>query len=106
MHANIFGDPDTVKQKFTVIHRHCEAAQRNYDTIERTNVLGMLLARDASALAAKRTRLGAAETFRGFSGTPSEAADLIGQYREAGVQLFICSAFKNDMETLELLASR
>jgi F420-dependent oxidoreductase-like protein len=103
--CNIFGDPDTVRQKFAVIRRHCEAVQRDYDTIERTNVLGLLLARDASALAAKRTRLGAAETFRGFAGTPSEAADLVGQYRDAGVQLFICSAFKNDMETLELLAS-
>ena len=103
--CNIFGDPYTVRHKFSVIRRHCEAANRDYETIERTNVLGLLLARDAPALAAKRARLGAAETFRGFAGTASEAAGLVQRYREAGVQLFICSAFKNDMETLELLAS-
>ena len=35
----------------------------------------------------------------------SEAIDLIGQYRDAGVQLLINSDYRNDMETLELFAS-
>ena len=35
----------------------------------------------------------------------SEAIDLVGQYRDAGVQLLINSDYRNDMETLELFAS-
>jgi hypothetical protein len=35
----------------------------------------------------------------------SQVTDLIGQYRDPGVQLLISSAYKNDAETLELLAS-
>ena len=103
--CNVGGDPATVKHKFDVLRRHCEAAQRDYDAIERTNIISLLLARDEAALAAKRERLGAAAGFRGFAGTVAQATDLIGQYGDAGVQLLISSAFRNDAETFELLAS-
>lgn len=103
--CNVGGDPETVKHKFAVLRRHCEAEGRDYETIERTNITSFLLARDESALAAKRERLGAAAAFRGISGTVSEATDLIGQYRDAGVQLLIHSAFRNDAETHDLVAS-
>jgi hypothetical protein len=65
----------------------------------------LLLARNEAALTAKRTQLNAREPFRGFAGTVSAVTDLVGRYQEAGVQTWICSAFKNDRETLELLAS-
>jgi F420-dependent oxidoreductase-like protein len=103
--CNVGGDPDTVRHKFAVLHRHCETAQRNYEAIERTNTISLLLARDAAALAAKRRRLAVSESFRGFAGTVAEAIDLVGQYQDAGVQLLISSAYKNDVETHELLAS-
>ena len=35
----------------------------------------------------------------------SQITDLVGRYQDAGVQLFISSAYKNDAETLELLAA-
>lgn len=41
----------------------------------------------------------------GFIGTVSEAIDLVGQYRDGGVQLLINSDYRNDMETLKLFAS-
>jgi F420-dependent oxidoreductase-like protein len=103
--CNVFGNPDGVRHKFGVMRRHCDAVQRNYDEIERTNLIGLLLARDEASLATKAERLGAAANFRGFAGTVSQATDLVGQYAEAGVQLLISSAFKNDMETHELLAA-
>ena len=56
-------------------------------------------------MAAKRERLSASGPLRGFVGTVSEAIDLIGQYRDAGVQLLINSDYKNDIETLELFVS-
>ncbi|WP_158926134.1 TIGR03560 family F420-dependent LLM class oxidoreductase [Acidisphaera sp. S103] len=103
--CNVFGDPAEVGRKFEILRRHCEAEGSRYDAIERTNTLSLMLARDEAALAAKRIRLGVSGPFRGFAGTMSQVRDLIGRYGDAGVQLFICSAYKNDAETLELLAS-
>jgi len=103
--CNVLGDPEAVRHKFAVMRRHCDAARRNYDEIERTNLIGLLLARDETSLSAKADRLGAAGYFRGFAGTVRQATDLVGQYAEAGVHLLISSAFKNDAETLELVAA-
>jgi F420-dependent oxidoreductase-like protein len=103
--CNVSGDPLEVKRKFTILRQHCDAEQRDYGAVEKTNIISLLLARDDAALAAKRTRLNAAGPLRGFAGTVSAVTDLIGQYRESGVDTFICSTFRNDPETLELLAS-
>jgi F420-dependent oxidoreductase-like protein len=103
--CNVAGSPDVVRHKFEVLRRHCEAEGRNYDEIERTNVLSFVLARDETALAAKRRKLAVSEQFYGFAGTVTQVTDLIGRYQDAGVQLLISSAYKNDAETLELLAA-
>jgi F420-dependent oxidoreductase-like protein len=103
--CNVAGSPDAVKHKYAVLRAHCEAEQRDYDTIERTNIFSLLLARDDAALAEKTRRLGVGASFPGFAGTAARATDLIGQYQDAGVQMFISSVYKNDPETMELLAS-
>jgi F420-dependent oxidoreductase-like protein len=90
--CNVFGDPAEVARKFAILR-------------EKTNVISLLIARDEQALAAKRSRLNATEPFRGFAGTVAGVTDLVGQYRDAGVELFISSAFRNDAETHALLAS-
>ncbi|MBI3362034.1 MAG: LLM class flavin-dependent oxidoreductase, partial [Chloroflexi bacterium] len=102
--CNIFGGPDVVKGKFDVLRRHCETEERNFDEIERTNLTGLLLARDEASLKAKRERLAAPDPFRGFAVTVPQAVDLIGQYQDVGVQMFITSIYRNDWETMELLA--
>jgi F420-dependent oxidoreductase-like protein len=103
--CNIFGDPQTVKHKYEVLRQHCENVGRDYESIERTNLTSLLLAKDEAELKVKRERLQVPEQFRGFALTVSQASDLIGQYQRAGTQTFICSSFKNDPGTLELLAS-
>lgn len=103
--CNIFGDPAMVKHKFDVLRAHCEKEGRNFDEIERTDLTTFLLARDEGALKAKRERLGVVEPFRGNAVTVSQAVDLVGRYQDAGVQMIISGIFKNDRETLELLAS-
>jgi F420-dependent oxidoreductase-like protein len=103
--CNIGGDPEMVRHKLSVLRRHCEAAGREYETIEKTHNNSWLLARDAAAVAAKRERLAARGPLRGFVGTVSEAIDLVGQYQDAGVQLLINSDYRNDLETHELFAS-
>jgi len=103
--CNVSGEPDMVGHKLDVLRRHCDTAQRDYRTIETTNIISLLIARDPAAVAAKRERLGARGPLRGFVGTVSEAIDLIGRYRDAGVQLLIHSDYRNDTETHELVAS-
>jgi alkanesulfonate monooxygenase SsuD/methylene tetrahydromethanopterin reductase-like flavin-dependent oxidoreductase (luciferase family) len=95
-----------VRHKLAVLRRHCDAVQRDYAAIEKTNIQSFLLGRDAAAVAAKHERLSARGPLRGFVGTPSEAIDLVGQYQDAGVQLLINSDYRNDMETHELMASQ
>ena len=94
-----------VRHKLSVLRGHCDAAQRDYDVIEKTHNNSWLLARDEASVAAKRQRLAGRGPLRGFVGTVSEAIDLIGQYQDAGVQLLINSDYRNDAETNELLAS-
>jgi alkanesulfonate monooxygenase SsuD/methylene tetrahydromethanopterin reductase-like flavin-dependent oxidoreductase (luciferase family) len=101
--CNVGGEPDMVKHKLAVLRRHCDAAQRDYDSIEKTHNNSWLLGRDAATVAAKRERLLA--PLRVFVGTVSEAIDLIGQYQDAGVQLLINSDYRNNIETHELFAS-
>jgi hypothetical protein len=87
------------------LRRHCDAAQRDYDAIEKTHNFSWLLTRDEAGVAAKRERLSARGPLRGFVGTVAQAIDLLGQYRDAGVQLSINSDYRNDRETLELMAA-
>ncbi len=103
--CNVFGKPEEVKRKFAILRDHCETEQRDYGAIEKTVVIGLLLARNEATLTAKRVHLDVREPFRGFAGTISAVTDLIGRYQDTGVETWICSAFKNDRETLELLAS-
>lgn len=99
------GDVAEVRHKLAVLRRHCDEMGRDYDTIEKTRIQPWLLARDAAALAAKRDRLATLGPLRGFVGTVSEAIDLIGQYRDAGIDLLINADRRNDEETRELFAS-
>jgi F420-dependent oxidoreductase-like protein len=103
--CNLGGDPQMVRHKLAVLRRHCDAAQRDYGTIEKTHNNSWLLGRSEAAVTAKRERLAARGPLRGFVGTVSEATDLIGQYQDAGVQLLINSDYRNDNETHELFAS-
>lgn len=103
--CNIGGEPDQVRHKFAVLRRHCDAVGRDFAAIEKTHNHSWLLARDAAAVAAKRERLSARGPLRGFVGTVAEAVDLIGSYRDVGVDLLINSDYRNDIETHELMAA-
>jgi F420-dependent oxidoreductase-like protein len=102
--CNIFGSPDEVKHKFEVLKQHCETEGRNYDKIKRSNLTTLVLAKDEAELKAKKERLSVPETFRGHALTTEQAVDLVGAYQAVDVQLFITSIWRNDPESLELLA--
>jgi F420-dependent oxidoreductase-like protein len=103
--CNVFGDPAAVRHKYEVLRRHCEAAGRPVEAVERTCLTSLVLARDEAGLQAARARLGVPEQFRGQALTVPQAVDRLGEYRDAGTQLFICSLHKNDRESLELLGT-
>jgi alkanesulfonate monooxygenase SsuD/methylene tetrahydromethanopterin reductase-like flavin-dependent oxidoreductase (luciferase family) len=102
--CNLFGNPQEMARKLDVLRRHCDNEKRDFDEIERTCLPTFLLARDEASLKAKTERMGAPGTSRGFALTTAQAADLLAEYANVGVQLSICSIYKNDEETLELLA--
>jgi F420-dependent oxidoreductase-like protein len=102
--CNVFGDPAEVRHKYEVLRRHCEAEARDYDSIEKSNLTSFLLGRDEAALKAKRERLAVPEGQWGNFMTVAQAAEEVGRYQAAGVQLFIFSVYKNDRETLEMFA--
>jgi hypothetical protein len=56
-------------------------------------------------VAAKRERLAARRPLRGFVGAVSRAIDLIGQYKDAGVDLLINADRRSDVETSEIFIS-
>lgn len=102
--CNFFGDPATVKHKLEVLRAHCEAIGRDFETIERTILTSLLLARDEPALNVKKERLKLG-AIRGNVMTVNQAVDLFGMYQDVGVQMCIMGIVKNDPETLELFAS-
>ncbi|MBX3500775.1 MAG: LLM class F420-dependent oxidoreductase [Alphaproteobacteria bacterium] len=102
--CNVGGSPEMVRHKYEVLRRHCEAERRDYGEIERSNITSFVIARDEAALAAKKQRQAVPAQFYGFAGTVAQVTDLVGRYRDAGVQLLISSAYRNDVESLELLA--
>ena len=102
--CNLFGDPETVKSKLDVLRGHCDNEGRDFETIERTNLISMLLAKDESALKTKKERMNLPDSFYGYALALPQVIDLVGSYRDVGVQLLIFSSYKNDLETLELFA--
>src|SRR5271155_4362272 len=55
--CNVGGEREGVRYKLNALRRHCDAAGRDYGTIEKPHNNSWLLARDAAAVAAKRERL-------------------------------------------------
>jgi len=103
--CNLFGDPATFKAKLDVLRGHCDKLGRDFNTIERTNISSFLIAKDESALKAKKARMNLPDSFRGGAMTVPQVIDLVGEYKDAGSQMMILSSYKNDVETLELFAA-
>jgi F420-dependent oxidoreductase-like protein len=102
--CNFSGDPATIKRKYDVLRKHCDAVGRDYNRIERTVQSRLLIARDEPALNAKMRRLNITEQLKVIAVTVSQAVDLVGRFRDVGAQMLISSVHRNDTETLELLA--
>lgn len=88
--CNVGDDPATMKQKFTVLKKHCETLGRDYESIHRTSTTLCLIAdSDEQALALlpaeRKDRLGK-RIHTALVGSPETIRQRLAAYEEAGVQ--------------------
>lgn len=103
-YCNVGGDPATVAHKYEVLRRHCETVGRPFEAITLCNNVGLIIAHDEAALAAKRKQH---PHFDGIAGTPPAVVDQIQAYAAAGSQyitFFLPNA--QDIAAIELLGER
>jgi len=109
--CNVFGSPETVKRKFSVLMDHCKAVGRGYGSILKTKLGHVIIAKDKNDLE-KRV----AEAFEGapqervkefaIYGTPEEIHRQVEAFRDAGVEYLIVNLEADkEPEALELFAS-
>jgi F420-dependent oxidoreductase-like protein len=87
---NIWGTPELLAQKGEVLERRCDEIGRDPSEIRRSAVALLYLSDDEAFLAKHRDRDIGRPT---IVGTPSEVVDIIGAYREAGVDEVIIPDF-------------
>jgi F420-dependent oxidoreductase-like protein len=86
--CNVFGNPDMLRRKYTILREHCEDLKRDYDTIEKTNLTGVSL-----------TPTGAQGSL-----TPAALVDRLGASAEAGSMQTIFSLREPwDLSKFELI---
>jgi F420-dependent oxidoreductase-like protein len=90
------GDPAVVRQKLSVLRRHCADLGRDYDSIVRSTGLNLFLlepgADPEQATAEVRGKTSYADYARGtFVGTPDQVAERIQQLTDAGADYIITS---------------
>ena len=106
--CNVFGSPETVRRKFSILREHCKAVGRDYGDIVKTK-LGLVVI-DTDGNAVKRR---IADTFKSMPeemrneyvivGTPEEVKRKIELFGEAGVDYMIVSFEpQRELESLRL----
>ena len=100
-YCNVFGDPATVAHKFAVLRQHCADAGRPYESITRSNHVGILIARDAAELAVKQQQH---PNFDGIVGTPDVILTRLQEYAAIGSQYVTFNlAEGDDIAAIQLL---
>lgn len=87
---NVWGTPDRLLQKIGVLDAHCEDLGRDPKTIARSAQALLFMTTDEAKLAEIRSR---EIPMAHIVGTPAEVAEVIGSYRDAGVDEFIVPDF-------------
>ena len=87
---NVWGDPNLLAQKGAVLEAHCMNLDRDPKTIRHSANALLYLSEDATWVADRKTRPAARPT---IVGTPAEVVDIMGAYRDAGVDEIIIPDF-------------
>jgi len=106
--CNVFGSPETVKRKFSILREHCKAVGRDYDDIVKTKLGAVVIDKDSDTL-----RHLVSEAFNKWpdemrnefviAGNPDEVRRKIETFRDVGVDYMIVSFEpKRELESLRL----
>jgi F420-dependent oxidoreductase-like protein len=87
---NVWGLPELLAQKGEVLARHCETEGRDPASIRHSAQALLFLSDDQATLDRLRSRPAARPT---IIGNPAEVQDVVGQYRDAGVDELIVPGF-------------
>lgn len=87
---NVWGTPEILRHKNSVLDAHCDDVGRDPSTIARTAVALLFMSDDESWLTAVRDRNIPRPT---IIGTPAEVVDIVGEYADAGVDELIIPDF-------------
>ncbi len=108
--CNVFGSPETVKRKLSILRDHCKAVGRDYDSIIKTKLGVVAIDKDSGAL---RQRV--AENFKMpekmlgefmVMGTPEQIHSKIEAFRDVGVnQMIVSFERQRELESLRLFGS-
>ena len=79
---NIWGTPELLAQKSAVLAKHCDAIERDPATIAHSANALLYLSEDEKWIAERKSRDVGRPT---IVGTPAEVVDIMGAFREAGV---------------------
>jgi F420-dependent oxidoreductase-like protein len=88
---NVWGNPEVLAHKTAVLDRHCEDLGRDPASIARSAQALLFMSDDEAWLRDKREQL--AGNTAAIVGTPAEVLDVVGAYRDAGVDELIVPDF-------------
>ena len=110
--CNLFGSPETITRKLEVLFGHCKKIGRNYDTILKTKLAHVVIAKDREEAERRvNERFGHMdkESRREFViyGNPAEVLEQILIYKELGINYLIVNfESKREMESLEVFTEK
>jgi len=108
--CNLFGSPETVRKKLSVLRDHCAAVGRDYDSILKTKLSSVMIDKEKGAV---EKRVAAAfkempeQTRREFVtyGTPEEVRHQVEALKQAGIEYLIVNLEpQRELEALNLFA--
>jgi alkanesulfonate monooxygenase SsuD/methylene tetrahydromethanopterin reductase-like flavin-dependent oxidoreductase (luciferase family) len=110
--CNLFGSPETIKRKLEALFDHCKKIGRNYDTILKTKLSHVIIAKDgeeAERRANERFGEMDKESRREFViyGNPAEVLEQILIFKNVGINYLIVNfESRREMESLEVFTER
>ncbi len=95
---NVWGTVDTLRHKMSILDQHCDAVRRDPMEIQRSAVALMFLTDDDKFAAKMRGNAQAT-----IAGNSNQIRDIVGAYRDAGVNELIVPDFTMGENKLEIL---
>jgi alkanesulfonate monooxygenase SsuD/methylene tetrahydromethanopterin reductase-like flavin-dependent oxidoreductase (luciferase family) len=110
--CSLFGDPETIRRKLSVLREHCLDQHRDYDTIGKSKQSNVIVGESQDEVSSKLSSIVPDESkWKAFVsanivGTPSKCREQVRTYAEAGIDYFTLS-FPDlfDLRCLEIFST-